>query len=89
MTESVSGERVGATYGSAGGEWLCCSCYTRVANESDRLRIEGRDEFNFANPSGVLFNLITFSTTAVCAGVRGPDVRTHLVARSCVVLRFV
>ncbi len=57
--------------GDAAGDWLCAWCLNRVANERDRFAIGGKDEFNFSNPDGFHFDIITFSDTKGCreAGV--------------------
>ncbi len=52
--------------GDAAGDWLCAWCLNKVANESDRFAYEGRNEFTFANPAGVRFEIITFSKTVGC-----------------------
>jgi hypothetical protein len=50
----------------AKSDWLCAWCLNRVANEKDRFRYEGRDEFTFSNPEGIRFEIITFSQTLGC-----------------------
>src|SRR6266478_849366 len=51
---------------SVAGDWLCAWCLNRVANEKDRFKYEGQDEFAFSNPAGVHFEIITFSQTLGC-----------------------
>ncbi len=48
------------------GDWLCALCLQAVANERDRFSYNGQDEFNFANPDGFRFEIITFSETRGC-----------------------
>jgi hypothetical protein len=48
------------------GDWLCAWCLNRVANEKDRFSVSGRDEFDFANPEGVRFQILTFLQTHDC-----------------------
>jgi hypothetical protein len=48
------------------GEWLCAWCHTLVANEQERLRLEGKDEFTFTNPAGIRFEILTFFRTQGC-----------------------
>ncbi len=57
--------------GEAAGDWLCAWCHNRVANERDRFRYEGRDEFAFSNPDRMCFVILTFLQTLGCrqAGV--------------------
>ncbi len=47
-------------------EWLCAFCHNHVANESDRFRYEGNDQFSFTNPEGIRFQILTFSETCGC-----------------------
>lgn len=48
------------------GDWLCAWCMNRVANERDRFNVGGKNEFTFANPEGIAFDIITFSQTVGC-----------------------
>ena len=58
--------RTAAAVSSAAGDWLCAWCLNRIANEGDRFKYEGQDEFNFQNPEGIQFAIITFSRTLGC-----------------------
>jgi hypothetical protein len=51
---------------AAGADWLCAWCLNRVANEKERFRYDGKDEFSFCNPEGICFEIITFSQTLGC-----------------------
>ena len=62
----VSQTRTAATVSNPAGDWLCAWCLNPVANESDRFKYEGTDQFNFANPEGIRFAIITFSRTRGC-----------------------
>lgn len=48
------------------GDWLCAWCLNRVANEKDRFRVQGQDEFTFSNPDGIRFEILTFSELCGC-----------------------
>ncbi len=63
--------RAATAPGGAEGDWLCAWCLNRVANEKDRFKYDGKDEFTFSNPEGIRFEIITFSQTPGCrqAGV--------------------
>ncbi|MEW6157093.1 MAG: cereblon family protein [Verrucomicrobiota bacterium] len=50
----------------ANNEWLCAWCLNRVADEKDRLPIEGQSEFLFQNPEGLRFHIFTFARTLGC-----------------------
>jgi hypothetical protein len=58
--------RTAPAVGDAAGDWLCAWCLNRVANEGDRFRYEGKNEFSFLNPEGICFAIITFSPTLGC-----------------------
>ena len=63
--------RTRPSHGDPASDWLCAWCLNRVANEQDRFKYEGKDEFTFSNPEGIRFEIITFSQTPGCrqAGV--------------------
>jgi hypothetical protein len=66
IAEPVLGTRPAAALATAEGDWLCAWCLNRVANENDRFKFDGRDEFTFTNPEGIRFEIITFSETLGC-----------------------
>lgn len=49
-----------------GGDWLCAWCLHRVADDKDRFKYDGQDEFSFTNPEGIRFEIITFTDTVGC-----------------------
>ncbi len=66
VAEPEVGSRTTTQAGDPAGDWLCAWCLNRVANERDRFRIGGQDEFAFTNPAGFKFEIITFSETQGC-----------------------
>jgi len=64
--EPLMAERTRAVTGNGEGDWLCAWCLNRVANENARFPYEGRDEFEFTNPAGLRFEIITFSPILGC-----------------------
>jgi hypothetical protein len=58
--------RTAPALGDPAGDWLCAWCLNRVANERDRFKYEGRDEFTFSNPQGFRFEIITFLQPLGC-----------------------
>ena len=60
---------------STKGDWLCAWCLNAVANERDRFNYGGSDEFAFANPQGIRFEIITFSQTLGCRGSGVPTLQ--------------
>jgi hypothetical protein len=65
--------RVKTVFGDTAGDWLCAWCLNRVANEKDRFKYDGKDEFTFANPEGVRFEIITFLQTLGCRQAGEPS----------------
>lgn len=66
LANPESTERTLAATSDASSDWLCGACYNPVAAESDRLSIEGKDEFTFSNPDGIKFDILTFARTRNC-----------------------
>ena len=70
--EPETAQRTATTTGDAEEDWLCAWCHNRVANERNRFPYNGKDEFTFANPEGIRFEIITFSRTLDCREVGVP-----------------
>ncbi len=66
IAEPEVADRTLTASSDAKGDWLCAWCYHCVANETDRFRYEGKDEFTFSNPEGIRFDIITFLQTLGC-----------------------
>jgi hypothetical protein len=66
MIEPVLENDVEHLLSKSAGDWLCAWCLNPVAKESDRFQYEGKDRFTFCNPSGVRFEIITFSQADGC-----------------------
>ena len=66
VAEPLLDVRTLPTLGAAGQDWLCAWCLNRVASETDRFKYDGKDEFNFSNPVGIRFEIITFSRVLGC-----------------------
>ena len=64
--ETIAEPRTVTAAGDVAGDWLCAWCLNRVATERDRFQYEGKDEFSFTNPSGIRFEIITFSQALNC-----------------------
>ena len=58
--------RTETSAGDPAGDWLCAWCHNRVANEKDRFRYQGKDEFTFSNPEHIRFEIILFSHALGC-----------------------
>ncbi len=49
-----------------GDDWLCKLCYNRIASDKERFYYSGSSEFNFTNPQGYQFDIITFTKADGC-----------------------
>jgi hypothetical protein len=67
IAEPEKENRTGLAPGQSAGDWLCAWCHNRVANEKDRFRYEGKNEFAFSNPDGIAFVILTFDQTVGCS----------------------
>jgi hypothetical protein len=74
-TEPAISDRTALASGDPAGDWLCAWCHNRVANEKDRFRYEGQDEFTFSNPEGIRFAIITFAQTLGCREAGTPTLQ--------------
>jgi hypothetical protein len=72
QADILSAARTSAASSAAQGDWLCAWCLNRVANEKDRFKYEGQDEFTFSNPAGIRFDIITFREATGCRQVGVP-----------------
>jgi hypothetical protein len=72
VTEPEARDRPALTSSDPAGDWLCGWCHNLVANERDRFRYDGQDEFTFANPEGIRFAIITFAPTRGCRQAGAP-----------------
>ena len=72
ITETEIAPRTGLSQGESADDWLCYSCFNRVASEKERFAYDGKSEFLFKNPEGVRFNIVTFSQTLGCRQAGAP-----------------
>jgi hypothetical protein len=47
-------------------DWLCALCHNNIAADSARFFYNGTSEFEFTNPAGGRFHVITFSSAGGC-----------------------
>ena len=64
--EPTTETQVATSLGDTEGDWLCAWCLNRVALDRDRFKFDGEDEFTFASPEGIAFEIIIFSQTLGC-----------------------
>ncbi len=53
-------------------DWLCARCMLKISAEKDRFIYNSQSEFEFVNPAGFVFNIITFSNAEGCVDVGDP-----------------
>jgi hypothetical protein len=47
-------------------DWLCLRCSKKITEDKERFLYENRSEFQFTNPDGFVFEIITFRTADGC-----------------------
>jgi hypothetical protein len=47
-------------------DWLCLRCSKKITGDRERFLYENRSEFQFANPDGYVFDIITFRNADGC-----------------------
>ena len=47
-------------------DWLCLACNKKITEDKERFPYDGETEFQFRNPDGYVFDIITFSTAEGC-----------------------
>lgn len=53
-------------------DWLCALCLEKIASDQDLYFYEGKSKFQFVNPQGHNFHIITFSKTYSCMAITPP-----------------
>jgi hypothetical protein len=47
-------------------DWLCLACSKKITEDKKRFPYGGKTEFQFTNPDGYVFDIITFRTADGC-----------------------
>ncbi|MBF0583048.1 MAG: hypothetical protein HQL80_02295 [Magnetococcales bacterium] len=48
-------------------EWLCCAaCQHKITREHDKVSVQGKGEYTFFNPAGILFHIGCFREATGC-----------------------
>ncbi len=47
-------------------DWLCMACSKKITEDKERLLYDGKTEFQFTNPGGYVFDIITFHNADGC-----------------------
>ena len=55
-------------------DWLCIACNKKITSDKERFKFNNQSEFQFVNPSGFYFDIITFGSADGCFGVGEPTV---------------
>jgi hypothetical protein len=53
-------------------DWLCALCLEKITSDKQRFFYQGKSEFQFTNPGGYNFHIITFSKTFSCVITTSP-----------------
>ena len=53
-------------------DWLCIACNKKITSDRDRFEYNNQSEFQFINPGGYYFNILTFSDADGCKEMGEP-----------------
>lgn len=53
-------------------DWLCIACNKKITSDKERFKFNNQSEFQFVNPSGFYFDIITFESADGCFEVGEP-----------------
>jgi hypothetical protein len=53
-------------------DWLCIVCNKKITSDKDRFEYDNQSEFQFVNPGGFYFDIITFGTADGCRDLGEP-----------------
>ena len=53
-------------------DWLCIACNKKITSDKERFEYNNQSEFQFVNPSGFYFDIITFESADSCFEVGEP-----------------
>jgi cereblon len=53
-------------------DWLCIACNKKITSDKERFDYNNQSEFQFINPSGYFFDIITFESADGCFEVGEP-----------------
>ena len=53
-------------------DWLCIACNKKITSDKERFQFNDKSEFQFINPGGFYFDIITFESADGCFEVGEP-----------------
>jgi len=53
-------------------DWLCIACNKKITSDKERFEYNNQSEFQFVNPGGFYFDIITFESADGCFEVGEP-----------------
>ncbi|MBT8377937.1 MAG: hypothetical protein KJN64_01765 [Ignavibacteria bacterium] len=53
-------------------DWLCIACNKKITTDKERFEYNNQTEFQFINPGGFYFDLITFESADGCREIGEP-----------------
>jgi hypothetical protein len=53
-------------------DWLCIVCNKKITSDKDRFEFNNQSEFQFINPGGYYYNILTFSDADGCIELGEP-----------------
>ena len=67
-------------------DWLCIICNKKITSDKDRFEFNNQSEFQFINPNGYSFDIITFFCCRGMPGIGRTHNGIHLVPRTFMVV---
>jgi hypothetical protein len=56
-------------------DWLCVICNRKITSDKERFEYNNRNEFQFINPNGYSFDILTFSNADGCIEIGEPSLK--------------
>jgi hypothetical protein len=53
-------------------DWLCIACNKKITSDKERFEYNNQSEFQFINPGGFYFDIITFAAADGCREIGEP-----------------
>jgi hypothetical protein len=53
-------------------DWLCAFCRKKITSDKDRFKYDKQSEFQFINPAGYYFDILTFAEAEGCIELGEP-----------------
>jgi len=66
IMEGESSKEIGVEKELKADDWLCIACNKKITSDKERFEYNNQSEFQFVNPAGYYFDIITFYSADGC-----------------------